>query len=347
MQRQISLDVVRALAVILVILHHCALASVWLLPVQRGGRVGVDLFFVLSGFLVSGLLFKQQANEGRIRPIHFLIRRGFKIYPAFWVFIAWSFVGFYAIGKGLDWTKLTNELLFVQSYTKERFWGHTWSLAIEEHFYILLPFVLIGVGDFKRLPRLVGAIMVALFVAKSINYFRPYAFQTHICPTHLRLDGLFFGVLLAYWHQTWDGFNQFCAKYRYPLFAVGCLILLPAFIWEVEYTPALYSYWLSAQVIGAGCILMSVIPGMPTNHVTKPLAYIGRYSYSIYLWHYPVVYALEGFCEGLGMAGVGIQLAASLAIGISMSELVETPILKLRDRLTASPKPTLAQGTTA
>lgn len=346
-KRQVSLDVLRAVAVILVILHHCALASYFLLPIQRGGRVGVDLFFVLSGYLVSGLLFKQQRDEGRIRPVNFLIRRGFKIYPAFWVFIAWSFVGALVAGKADSWSKLTNELLFVQSYTSERFWGHTWSLAIEEHFYILLPLVLIAVGEFKRLPRLIGAIMVALCLAKSLNYFRPYTFQSHICPTHLRLDGLFFGVLLAYWQQSWDGFNQFCLKYRYLLFATGCLTLLPAFLWEVETTPALYSYWLSAQVLGAGAILMSVLPGMPENVVTQRLAYVGRYSYSIYLWHFPVVYALEGYCEGLGVAGVALQVVASLAVGISMSELIEAPLLKLRDRLTSMPRRDLADSRTA
>src|SRR3954462_14107971 len=91
-----SLDVLRGVAVLLVLFRHLELKAPtsrstelyhFVYTLQRGGWVGVDLFFVLSGFLVSGILFRQYQRDGHIRPIQFLIRRGFKIYPAFWALI--------------------------------------------------------------------------------------------------------------------------------------------------------------------------------------------------------------------------------------------------------------------
>jgi peptidoglycan/LPS O-acetylase OafA/YrhL len=120
MKRQLSLDLLRGIAVLLVIVCHCHVTEPILATIKRGGWIGVDLFFVLSGFLVSGLLFKQHAKEGRIRPIQFLIRRGFKIYPAFWVFIAFTVLSFDVTHGHIPWDKMTGELLFLQSYTKTR-----------------------------------------------------------------------------------------------------------------------------------------------------------------------------------------------------------------------------------
>ena len=104
---------------------------------QHGGWVGVDIFFVLSGFLVSGLLFREYQVHQSLRIGRFLVRRGLKIYPAFYLLILltiWLDLAPY------DVRKVLGEVFFLQSYYNlfGSIWTHTWTLAIEEHFYILL-----------------------------------------------------------------------------------------------------------------------------------------------------------------------------------------------------------------
>lgn len=340
--RLLSLDVLRGVAVLLVLIRHSyGAAGPWLEAVQRGGWVGVDLFFVLSGFLVSGLLFREY-EAGQMRPIRFLIRRAWKIYPAFWVMVGFSAVFCTVVLGQRDDGKTLTDLLFLQSYVENRWWAHTWSLAVEEHFYILLPVVLVALGRrMDRLPRIVAWIMVALLVAKCINSTRPFTEQGSLFPTHLRLDGLFLGVLLCYWHRTWDQFNAFCKQYAGVLVGAGFLLLLPAFIWEVEKTPYLYGAGLTAQAIGSGAILMGfVCGGVPENALTKAIAWVGFYSYSIYLWH-NIVIRIVGPLIGMEQTLL-LTVGGSIVVGVGMANFIEVPALWLRDKL--SPRPESAWG---
>src|SRR5438034_2045551 len=144
-----QLDVLRAIAVLLVLGHHMdppdpgvvtslrVVVDTW----HRAGGVGVDLFFVLSGFLISGLLFSEYKRSGRIDFLRFFIRRGFKIYPAYYFFL---FLLAFLRGR-----PTLADLIFMQSYWPYS-WGHTWSLSVEEHFYIALPLVLMLSMRFSR-----------------------------------------------------------------------------------------------------------------------------------------------------------------------------------------------------
>jgi peptidoglycan/LPS O-acetylase OafA/YrhL len=346
MKRQLSLDLLRGIAVLLVVVCHCHVAEPILATVRRGGWIGVDLFFVLSGFLVAGLLFKQHAKEGRIRPINFLVRRGFKIYPAFWVFIAVTIASFVVTNGYVPWSKLANELLFIQSYTEHRLWGHTWSLAVEEHFYFLLPLILCPLAkvNFKPLPRIVFTTMGMLLLAKLLNACQPFRPQITFF-THLRIDALFFGVLLSYWHHTWPAFNAFCKQYARLLLIAGCLVLLPCFMFDHENTPFIYSAGQTLNSLAAGCILMALVCGeVADNSLNRGLAWIGQYSYSIYLWHNFVIIGLVPMLrlDEHGALFVYAAMIGSVAMGAMMSRLVEAPALQLRDWLTCSGLPKLA-----
>ena len=151
-KRDTRLDVLRGVAVVMVLVHHS--------PTRLGGWVqagwsGVDLFFVLSGFLVSGLLFKEYLAAGRIRPWRFYLRRGFKIYPNLYVMLAVAAVLQAALGPPLVPRLVLHDALFVQNYLGP-WWGHTWSLAVEEHFYLLLPpvlLLLLSSHRFRRAPQ--------------------------------------------------------------------------------------------------------------------------------------------------------------------------------------------------
>jgi peptidoglycan/LPS O-acetylase OafA/YrhL len=137
--RFFGLDVLRFVAVTLVLHIHAVLGlnlfhtgsptpTGILEAILPPGRYGVDIFFVLSGFLVSGLLFKEYKRTGTVSPGRFFIRRAFKIYPAFWLLILGTVIlRFRNYGK-VDWLGLAHELFFIQNYMPGP-WGHTWSLA--------------------------------------------------------------------------------------------------------------------------------------------------------------------------------------------------------------------------
>ena len=139
--RNVALDFLRALAIALVLGRHIVIAPESINPLLHnitqylvtGGWIGVDLFFVLSGFLVSGILFREHQRHGTIDIKRFFIRRGLKIYPAFWFFFVISLF----IKPTAELSQIFGELLFLQNYLG-KMWMHSWSLAVEEHFYILL-----------------------------------------------------------------------------------------------------------------------------------------------------------------------------------------------------------------
>lgn len=132
------LDFLRGIVIILVLFRHSSLHDFILTKI---GWIGVDLFFVLSGFLVSGLLFKEYNKYGEINIKRFLIRRGFKIYPLFYI-TAIPYLLFQIYYNNFSLYNLFGDLLFMQNYVSN--WAYLypggWSLAVEEHFYLLIAF---------------------------------------------------------------------------------------------------------------------------------------------------------------------------------------------------------------
>jgi peptidoglycan/LPS O-acetylase OafA/YrhL len=288
--RNNSIDVLRAVAIFLVLGRHAhwpenSIASIW----QRGGWVGVDLFFVLSGFLVSGLLLKQFKETGAISWTNFVVRRGFKIYPAFWCLIIFSLI-FNAITHAAPFEsfRLLSELAFVQNYGQPM-WGHTWSLAVEEHFYLLLPLILMicTKNQFKYFPLFVSFIAGACLAMRLTG--GEWNVQRNMFATHLRLDSLLFGSFLSYLYHYQQDFFHRVASYKKTLPITGIALLLPAFIWKLEESRAIYTFGFTLFYIGSGAILMAFVGGLRENRLTHFLGMIGRYSYSIYLWHAAIV----------------------------------------------------------
>lgn len=228
--RNKNLDILRAIAVLLVIGRHVPGPLSW----KFVGWVGVDLFFVLSGFLISGLLFSEYKKTGGINWGRFFIRRGFKIYPSFYAMIFATFLWQVVKHEGIRWKPYLPELLFYQSYQPDRLWGHTWSLAVEEHFYIFLPLLLLTILKLQRKNnapdpfRVIPAVWAILGVSCLLQRFYlaytlphvPEWWQSILLPTHLRIDSLFFGVLLGYFHHFRElELRQILAKgwFRFPV----------------------------------------------------------------------------------------------------------------------------------
>ena len=343
-QRLAPLDVLRAVAVLLVLGRHLPempadCAPSWVKAAldtwTRGGWIGVDLFFVLSGFLISGLLFREHARFGTIRYGHFLARRAFKIYPAFYVMFAVTLLWSGTHGRALPTAPvLLSEALFVQNYGPALF-PHTWSLAVEEHFYLLLPLTLLALRrPFARLPAVFFAVAVLALAGRAITAgLGDFHYKTHLFPTHLRIDSLLFGVLLSWLHHFHgEALSAWVKKSRWLLAALVAVAALPPFILELGKADYLHVTGLTALYIGAGAALLLALDLRPRVPL---LAALGAYSYSIYLWHIPVRFFGLGWLprDASPLLAAAVFLVESIAVGILAAKLIETPFLKLRDRL--------------
>jgi peptidoglycan/LPS O-acetylase OafA/YrhL len=349
MPRSKSLDILRALAVLLVMGRHVggklnSFPAAW----TTGGWVGVDLFFVLSGFLVSGLLFKEQAEHGRLSIKNFLIRRGFKIYPAFWLMLFVSAILFFVVQKTLKPSAIVSEFLFVQNYGPA-IWNHTWSLAVEEHFYLFLIALIFalqkicgGQKPFRLVPVIFGALALGCLLLRLLTWWASPGFdaKAQFYPTHLRMDSLFCGVLLAYLHhQDAARFANFARRLRWVLLTAGVALLAPAFCFELTTTPFIYTAGFTQFYLGSACLLAGML-GMeiPANFLTQAAACIGSHSYSIYLWHMPVLWwAMPLAARALKIQSdftyATVYFLSATVCGIALAALVEFPILRLRDQL--------------
>jgi peptidoglycan/LPS O-acetylase OafA/YrhL len=187
------LDVVRSLAVVLVLcrLYHFlvddqSLLGSFIVWIQARGWIGVDLFFVLSGFLVGHLLFREHQQTGRIRGFRFLVRRAFKIYPGFYFLILLSAIGVLPTERPISSQATFSEIFFFQSYCPG-IWRHTWSLAIEEHFYLALTILLIVLTRFKQAllirfwPVFVAGICIICLTARTFTALTgPFEYERNL-----------------------------------------------------------------------------------------------------------------------------------------------------------------------
>jgi peptidoglycan/LPS O-acetylase OafA/YrhL len=358
--RLLGLDLLRLLAILLVLGRHMdAAPETWPTLLRsishawnRGGWVGVDLFFVLSGFLVSGLLFAEYKRCGRFSILNFYARRGWRIYPPFFAMIAFSVIILtLVLHKPVHPWPLVSELLFLQSYLPG-LWNHTWSLAVEEHFYLSLPIALMVTLGFKgfRPPQLKTiirmsiAVAIAALILRLLNwhYRETYSHMNHLFATHLRFDALFFGVAISYaYHFHRATFIEVLHPRRILLLITGCLLLVPAFILQLETSPFIYTIGLTLFSLGSSALIIWSLLNLsrPNGRMISFFAMLGTYSYSIYLWHMPfAVWAIPLIERGIGTsfdftARTAIYLVGSIAFGIVMGKAVEVPTIRLRDRL--------------
>ena len=372
MARVQQLDVLRGIAVILVLARHMQLPSAAAAaPVQTVAAVwfqvswiAIDLFFVLSGFLIAGLLFTEYQKHHALRIGRFLVRRGFKIYPAFYVMLA-ATVAYTAYhshlppGFGL---RVLTEAVYLQNYLPP-VWGPTWSLAVEEHFYLLLAaalFLMVRRGSredpFKSLVYVVGGVAglaLGLRIYTALTY--PFGLRRSFFPTHLRLDAIAWGVLLAYYYHFRRAQLLSFLQGRRVLIAVASVVLnAPPFIWTLGQSPFLATLGLTfLDWAFAGILILSLtlpwrLPPSPSGQLAaslgRGLAALGFYSYSIYLWHMPVMSWLMPHLRRHGTLDLpqatlawtldlAVYVIASIGIGYVMARAVEGPSLALRDRL--------------
>jgi peptidoglycan/LPS O-acetylase OafA/YrhL len=328
LKRSPQLDVLRGLAILLVLCRHYSPYRL----LYECGWIGVDLFFVLSGFLISGLLFSEIRQTGKISIGRFLIRRGFKIYPPYFFFLAISAL----IDKPIRWNLYLHQALFLQNYLPDR-WAHTWSLAVEEHFYILLPLLIVFLVKRGRLDALKWIPLFALatcLMLRCAMLFRGMSYSAVSFSSHTRFDSLFCGVGLGYlFHFDRKRFN--CLSH--PALLPICLVLIIPTLFAGQFNPGIMTIGLTLNAIAFSCLL---VWALSKNISMRTLEQIGQNSYSIYLWQF----AVQPFSILISRPALrfAFGIAGAVVIGIAMAQVVEFPSLAIRDRFF----PSISHGST-
>lgn len=348
-KRNLQLDFLRFVGVFLVVVSHLpfhdessfgAVISV----IQTGGWIGVDLFFMLSGYLIAGLMIKEYKAHGSFNIRLFLIRRGFKIYPAYYFFIFYQF--FYSIyvnHRPQSLERLWHEFFFFANYSKNNN-GHLWSISVEEHFYVFLAIAFVIMIKFGKVnfKTMLGIYLVLLAVGlgcRTYNYFAypNYDFDRDYTRSHLRFDAMFFGVLIAFVaNYRQQLLNRILANKLRPVFFVLCVLFLSTnFIfgrWDHRILSVVH---LSVNPICFGYIMVCLMDTQQIGFLKtiKPFAYIGMYSYSIYLFHIHFLYLSVRLFERNSFLFYSSYIVFALVGGILVSKAIEYPFLKIRERL--------------
>ena len=317
-----ALDGIRALSILSVVLFHCEV------PGAHGGFIGLDVFFVLSGYLITSLLTAEHCHGG-IEIGRFYARRALRLYPTLLLMVA-VYVGLAPILWPAEdrWLSAALAALYVYDYALS-FWelaytiGHTWSLGVEEKFYLLWPLVL---PLLLRTRHPVGGLVFAFLALTAWRYFvaMNWTWSQAYFRFDTRMSGILLGAIAALTHFKVS--KQVLAIACVALLVVMALPSLPTSHQTEAVTLRITLAELSAFVL----ICFAAEHGRAKFLALAPMVYIGRLSYGIYLWHFPLALLLRG--EQPLWITLGATLAFSFTMAAICVHLVDTPLKRWRQK---------------
>jgi peptidoglycan/LPS O-acetylase OafA/YrhL len=326
--RYASLDGFRAVSIFLVILSHITSPAIWSITKHlwrlQLGNLGVRIFFVISGFLITSILLAEKEASGRISLRNFYIRRIFRIAPAYYAML---FAVALLIPLGLvtvGYRDLPPVFLYISNYSHTSFsLGHTWSLAVEEQFYILWPCALVYLGAKRGAACAAVFLLIAPLLRVADQFIAwdnaRFAFETVG-------DALATGCLLALFRRRlWSSerYRVLLSSNWFPLFPLAIVIALAAERHE-----------LIRNIIGLSVLNVTIAISLdrymrfPEDAFGRflnraPVAWIGTLSYSIYLWQQLFLREDHQFAFPLNIAG-------AFAAALASYYLIEQPFLRMR-----------------
>lgn len=327
-----SLDGLRAILAVLVVGNHTYVPKVY------GGQIGVDVFFVLSGFLITTILRDELEKTGQIDLKGFYLRRAARLMPPLLMCLTATYIFYKTLWPKIDIEAHISFALFYASDYGMALWhmpgllDHTWSLSVEEHFYLIWPVFLIATWSLSRRTMLIvlGVMFTAATLWRCVDTFIYSDFTWTYYRFDARLSGLILGSLLAVgrWRMSKSG------AVSVGWFAAGCLIWL-MYQYHFHHLPTLRLYMTLADLM-AGALIVALTSGQTTlltRALSQPvLVYLGVLSYSIYVWHFGIAILLRDDHDP--WQAFSITLAMSVVIAALSHRYVEKPIRAWAHRYT-------------
>ncbi|MEO8771218.1 MAG: acyltransferase, partial [Ferruginibacter sp.] len=361
-KRLYGLDHLRTLAILFVFLYHYSHLFPhpgWTSPIGKFGWTGVDLFFVLSGYLISSQLFEMIKAGRKISFPVFFIKRFFRIIPAYLFVLAIYF----CIPYAREWEALAPIWKYI-SFTQnlgldlrtQRTFSHAWSLCIEEQFYLALPITLIGLVYFKTIKK-AFLLLIALFIFGFMIRFYSYNhlvepfidtdggwsyWYTWIYyPTYCRLDGLLTGVSIAALFVFRPLIKERICQFGNWLLLLSVIVLTGAYFLcmeETSFEASVFGFPLVS--FGYGFMLMGAVSPKSIFYKfnSKTTTILATLSYPIYLTHKIVIHITQDQFSKTGIDVNGnlmflICIITCFIAAWMLNRLIEKPFLRLRDKL--------------
>lgn len=356
-----GLDHLRALAIIFVFLFHYFIISEgqpeWLPGFAKFGWTGVDLFFVLSGFLISSQLF-EQIKEGKIISFkQFFLKRFFRILPAFWITVGlyYSFPVFREKeALPLVWKFLTFTQNLGLDLKDFGTFSHAWSLCVEEHFYFFLPLILISLQLSKLFKKSYWLIIVLFLFGFAIRTYSfnelylpkiddennwMYWYKYIYYPTYNRLDGLLVGVSIAGIYQFLPNFWNKISRFGNQFLFFSIFVLLGAYF-LCEDPHSYYSSVFGFPIIAIGYGFMTIGAISPSNFLfkwnSKITTFIATLSYAIYLTHKGIIHMTHQLLANFKIENnlmLLICIVTCILGAYLLNLFIEKPFMKLRNKI--------------
>lgn len=349
-----SLDGLRTIAVGIVLCAHGGI------PYFRSGGTGVDVFFVLSGFLITTILITEHGRTGAINFRNFYARRFLRLAPALVVTCAVAGVGMMICENRFPATEIALSLSYTANwaialYDYHLTWmNHCWSLSIEEQFYLIWPLLIVGLERSVRSPRtkvqvlIVGAVLIAVYRAVKVGVYTDNRINFGL---DTRMDTLMVGAALAYVVQGMSGTqlsdvaSKLLGRFLAPIALAGIFAVINTVTW--------YSPWMGwiGYVLVAGAAMFVIADLVLGRHsllapplAWRPMVFIGRISYGLYLFHLPVYYMVEhAMPEAPLVTRFVVKVVISVTVATASYYLVEKRFLKLKDRFESRPSTNLRE----
>lgn len=316
-----SLDGLRAIAVVLVYIVHFSGTQGTFLT----GWLGVQVFFVLSGFLITTLLLRENDANGKIDLRAFYMRRAFRIVPVYWLVLAFTVWQTYHQG-GEGWDQLKHSLPYYLTFLNEQNphapLGITWTLGIEWKFYLVWPLLAFIVARTNAVRTIVAIVVCAVLIKFwNTGWLNPYHYLT-----------MMMGSMLAMLMNSRRGFKLVAPLTRPP---VALLVFIAFAVWQTQVVHVWHHLDDAklADLYGFSVVFLipSILgPGLPRRLLTsKPFVFVGKRSYALYLTQFIATQAVTGFApwHGQDFWFVGMSLIAGLFITDVLLRYVEKPCI--------------------
>ncbi len=328
-----ALDGLRGIAILAVIAFHG-----WFLD---GGFFGVDLFFVLSGALITMILAREQADRGSIDLVRFYKRRAVRLVPALAFMVAVGYAWCAATGHPYRDGYAAKALIamfyvmnvYLAFVAKNAEAGdpfvHTWSLALEEQFYLVWPAVLPRILARSR-RKVIGTLLAAMAVVallRALEWQLGHRRAAYLGPLE-RADGLIAGCIVGLL-TTWGASERLLALNR-RLVVLSALVLCVAFVVARTSHAPVYLGGFTLVNLAAASVVLHVLHHRTKALEARPLVWIGKISYSLYVFNDAIRMAVVPLLDWPWL--MLVQVALTFACGIVTHYLIERPLLRLRDR---------------